>query len=783
MDSADYKLNCTLVGHTGDVRAIAFFEDGTLVSASRDKTARVWRPSRDGREYTTTEILKGHKNFVSSVCVLHPSPKNPRSLIITGSNDKRIRIYVLGDDSPTQTITAHEDTVCNLRTGHEDGTYLSSSWDLSAKLWGLDNPEEPRLILHGHSLSVWCVADLKSGLIVTGSADKLVIVWSRDGTALHKLEGHTDCVRDIAVVKDDEFLTCANDTTVRHWSALSGECLGTYCGHENFVYAISALPSGAMVATGGEDRSVRVWKNGENCQTIVVPATSVWCVKILSNGDIAAGSSDGHVRVFSADPDRHASPEVLESWEKIVAEDQAQSKLALNDQIKINELPDAAALTVPGKKDGQTLMIKEEGKGVAYSWSASQQTWVRIGEVIGAAGGNSSKTTYNGVEYDYVFSVDIQDGVPPLKLPYNKTEDPWQAAQKFIHQHGLSQMFLDQVANFIVKNSDSTPALQPSSSYADPFTGGSRYIPGSGLPNTPQPTASVPNPDPFTGITASSSSLPDAPPSASVYIPHRSYLKLEQANAAAILDKLKEFNSKIVNTDKLPEETLQTVVNLINKDSSDESTEGITALWKILGDWPPEFSFPALDVARLAVLHPYSNRHICSETLFPIVHRHTSSEAVAANQMLTFRLLANMFTQEAGEQFGLNYSDDFLNLLVNLASFGSKNNQVAISTYILNLSIALNKRDDVQRKIRALSVIMTILPKFKEIEAIFRALVALGTLIAGTSHSNNQRQLIHAVKSSDSTVNSLQTMAQSKSMHDPHGKVAKCSTEILALIV
>uniref|UniRef100_A0A0C9QJU1 Plaa protein n=1 Tax=Fopius arisanus TaxID=64838 RepID=A0A0C9QJU1_9HYME len=781
MDSAEYKFNCTLAGHTEDVRAIAFFDDGTLVSASRDKTARVWRPSRDGREYTETEILKGHKNFVSSVCVLNPSPKNPQSLIITGSNDKKIRIYSLGDVDPTRTISAHEDTVCHLRSGYEEGTYLSSSWDLSAKLWSLENPEEPRLILHGHSLSVWSVADLKSGLIITGSADKIVIVWSRDGKSIHKLEGHTDCVRDIAVVKEDEFLTCANDSTIRHWSALSGQCLGTYYGHENFVYTISAVLTGAIVASGGEDMSIRVWKNGENCQTIIVPTTSVWSVKILPNGDIAAGSSDGLVRIFSADSQRHASAEVLESWEKCVTEHQAHAKL--NEQIKINQLPDATALTIPGRKDGETLMVREDGKGIAYSWSAGEQTWVRIGEIIGASG-NSSRSMYNGKEYDYVFSVDIQDGVPPLKLPYNKTEDPWQAAQKFIHQHGLSQMFLDQVANFIVKNSKSTPALQPSSSYADPFTGGSRYIPGSGHSNTSNATASVPNPDPFTGITAASQ---ESAVSAPVYIPHRSYLRLEQANATAILDKLKEFNAKWNSldacTDKISEETLHAVVDLIKNDTSDDNTEGITALWKILVDWPQEFSFPGLDVARLAVLHQCSNRHICFEKLLPIVYRHTSADAVPANQMLAFRLLANMFTQETGEQFGFDYSECFLNLLLNLSSFGSKNNQVAISTYILNLSIALNKRDDLLSKNRALSTILTILPKFKEVEGIFRALVALGTLIAGTSHDDNRRQLIQLVKNSEATVHNLKTMANSKSMHDPHGKVAKCSTEILALIV
>jgi len=40
-----YKLSSVLLGHTADVRAVATFADGTVVSVSRDKTARVWKPT------------------------------------------------------------------------------------------------------------------------------------------------------------------------------------------------------------------------------------------------------------------------------------------------------------------------------------------------------------------------------------------------------------------------------------------------------------------------------------------------------------------------------------------------------------------------------------------------------------------------------------------------------------------------------------------------------------------------------------------------------------------
>ena len=51
-------------------------------------------------------------------------------------------------------------------------------------------------------------------------------------------------------------------------------------------------------------------------------------------------------------------------------------------------------------------------------WDNATSSWQKIGEVVDAVG-SGRKQLYEGKEYDYVFDVDIQDGVPPLKLPYN----------------------------------------------------------------------------------------------------------------------------------------------------------------------------------------------------------------------------------------------------------------------------------------------------------------------------------------------------------------------------
>jgi WD40 repeat protein len=113
----------------------------------------------------------------------------------------------------------------------------------------------------------------------------------------------------------NDYLTILSE--IRIWT-FRGDTLHTLSGHTSFIYSLSVLPSGDLVS-GGEDRGVRIWKDGLCIQTIVHPALSVWAVSTMPNGDIVSGCSDGVVRVFSASEDRWASDEDLKAFEKEIA--------------------------------------------------------------------------------------------------------------------------------------------------------------------------------------------------------------------------------------------------------------------------------------------------------------------------------------------------------------------------------------------------------------------------------------------------------------------------------
>ena len=267
---------------------------------------------------------------------------------------------------------------------------------------------------------------------------------------------------------------------------MEGDAIGELHGHTSFVYSLGILPNGDLISSG-EDRTARVWRDTSLLQTMTQPCVSVWAVAALVNGDVVAGGSDGVLRVFTRDEKLVADPQILKAYEESLAASAIPSNQV--GDVDKSKLPGLEALNELGTHDGQVKMIRVNNAVEAHQWSDAQTLWVKIGEVVDAVG-NSRKQIFMGKEYDYVFDVDIQDGVPPLKLPYNATDNPYEAAQDFIHRNELPQDYLDQVANFIIKNTKAN-TIGSAPSQGDPFTGSNRYVPQPQVSNS-SPSVQLP---------------------------------------------------------------------------------------------------------------------------------------------------------------------------------------------------------------------------------------------------------------------------------------------------
>lgn len=70
---------------------------------------------------------------------------------------------------------------------------------------------------------------------------------------------------------------------------------------------------------------------------------------------------------------------------------------------------------------------------------------------------------------------------------------------------------------------------------------------------------------------------------------------------------------------------------------------------------------------------------------------------------------------------------------IELKISSNKNIHIALATLALNYAVCLHKINNIEGKAQCLSVISTVMEIVQDLEAIFRLLVALGTLISGDS--------------------------------------------------
>ncbi|KAI0075270.1 phospholipase A-2-activating protein [Panus rudis PR-1116 ss-1] len=804
-----YRLSTSLVGHKSDVRAVCSPRDDLILSASRDTTAITWTRPSNNDPFTQSLVLRPGTRFVSSVAYIPPSPDAPEGFAVTGGQDGIINVYSLANrrEEPDFRLLGHQQNVCALDAA-PDGTIISGSWDQTARVW---KNFQLAYELLGHGQSVWAVIAIDPNQFLTGSADNTIKLW-HGHKAVKTYTGHTQAVRGLALVPDLGFASCANDSEIRVWT-MEGDLVYTLTGHTSFVYSLSVAPNGYIVS-GGEDRSVRIWRDGECIQNIVHPAISVWAVSTMPNNDIVTGCSDGVVRVFSTAPDRWASPDEVQAFEQHVAS-QAIPKQTIGN-VKVADLPGPDALLQPGTKPGEYKMVNNHGTAEIHEWDNIEGKWKKIGDITDTPG-SEKKTVFEGKEYDYVIDVVLEDGVPPLKLPFNAGDNPYIAAQRFLERHELPMHFLDQIVKFIEANTGAV-SLGSSPQYSDPFTGASRYqatqsnatatgqefadpftgasryrAPSSGPQSGSSPTSAN---DPWTGGSRHSASSPTPQTPTSAKIPVRSPHLFLQCNISAMQTKLYQFNDVLASDVKMGMASMYTrELNFLDEifayltkvsatpplqPNTEMNANHLDVIMGLLEKWPPEQRFPVLDLARLIIAYApqsYADPGLRDRFFNSLFDGAEWSQPWTlplakyreSNIQFLLRALANTFQDKTPLGNGSWVKVILQKLREAPYSALNKTHRMALSTILFNLSCrGIQEKLDPELFSQHLQFVLEVLTQERsDAEAAYRALVALGNVLYASkqwqqplngTQSNTARSILQALPSrfgADARVRSL----------------------------
>ncbi len=284
----------------GKPRAVAFSSDGALVvTGSDDRGVRIW----DAATGALLQTFKEHTGEVTSVA-FSPNGK----MLASGAKDATVRVWDLTKNVISRVFSEHTSDVNSVAFSPDSKRLASGSTDNTVRVWDLAQGQIIR-VLDEHTLYVTAVAfSPDSKLLTSGSWDKTVRIWDANVKTLEAqpryssnklINDHSDRVTTVAFAPVGKQLASASwDNTVRTWDPITGKPVETFNGHTQWVTSLSFSPDGKQLASGSWDATVRIWDTEKGAP---VPLQTL---KELADRVVLAGFSPDGKQIAASGPDR-----------------------------------------------------------------------------------------------------------------------------------------------------------------------------------------------------------------------------------------------------------------------------------------------------------------------------------------------------------------------------------------------------------------------------------------------------------------------------------------------
>lgn len=278
----------TLTGHTDWITGCAVSEDGsTIISASMDKTLKVW----DGRNGAERFTLSGHRSFLKGCAISADG-----STIVSVSDDNTLRVW----DSRTgvERLRLSDGSWMNGCAISADGTTIISASNDWLTVWDAQSGDK-RFAYPG--VDTACGVSADGSTIVSGSQHGTLEVWDgRTGMKRFTLSGHTDVVLGCAVSADGTTIVSASDDqTLKVWDGQSGLKRFTLCSNASWVSACAVSADGTTIVSTWYDHTLKVWDGRTGAERFTLPGTRARCCAVTSDGATIVSAADD-VKIWDA---------------------------------------------------------------------------------------------------------------------------------------------------------------------------------------------------------------------------------------------------------------------------------------------------------------------------------------------------------------------------------------------------------------------------------------------------------------------------------------------------
>ena len=200
---------------------------------------------------------------------------------------------------------AHPDYIRSIAVHPSKPYILTSSDDLTIKLWNWDHNWKLEQTFEGHQHYVMSVNfnPKDPNTFASACLDRTVKIWSLGSSQpnftliAHEAKG-VNYVDYYPQADKPYLITSSDDKTIKVWDYQTKSCVATLEGHLSNVSFAIFHPELPIIVSGSEDGTIRFWNSNtfKLEKSINYSLERAWCIGILPKSNvIAAGFDSGFV--------------------------------------------------------------------------------------------------------------------------------------------------------------------------------------------------------------------------------------------------------------------------------------------------------------------------------------------------------------------------------------------------------------------------------------------------------------------------------------------------------
>jgi len=274
--------------HSGPVKAVAWLNSNTFVSASHDQTVNMFQWNKDSNSVEAVNTCKGHERSVECLAVW-TAKDSGNTLFASGSFDNTVKLWggkLVAEEpvpeggseakkvkpsgrgitrTPIQTLGGHKESVSSL-AWLGAGELASGSWDHTVKIWDIELGGLKTEIVGNKAFFSINYSNLNRTLIAS-SADRSVRLYdprSQEGSLVKAVfTSHVGWVSSVCWAPDSEhlFVSASHDNIVKMWDNRSHKTpLYDLTGHSEKVLCCD-WSNQEYIASGGADNHMKIFKS------------------------------------------------------------------------------------------------------------------------------------------------------------------------------------------------------------------------------------------------------------------------------------------------------------------------------------------------------------------------------------------------------------------------------------------------------------------------------------------------------------------------------------------